>query len=62
MKLEISKEQCMRLASLEGDGEIGAGLPELRYGWNGPRGRRWNGNTEEWESVEIDPPTQPKSP
>lgn len=26
MKLEISKEECMRLAALEGDAEVGAGL------------------------------------
>lgn len=25
MKLEISKEQCLRLAELEGDSEVGAG-------------------------------------
>ena len=29
MKLEISKEQCMRLAELEGDSEIGAGVIDM---------------------------------
>lgn len=29
MKLEISEEQCVRLAELEGDSEIGAGLIDL---------------------------------
>lgn len=27
----------------------------LKYGWNGPRGRRWNGNSQSWEPVESHP-------
>lgn len=35
MKLEISKEQCLRLAHLEGDSEIGAGLLGIaQEGWH----------------------------
>lgn len=37
MKLDISKEQCLRLAEREGDSEVGAGLlardPEICPHW-----------------------------
>jgi hypothetical protein len=43
-------EQCER----EREHVIGPGVDELRFGWNGPRNRRWNGTTQDWEPVESD--------
>jgi DnaJ-class molecular chaperone len=30
------------------------GVEQLKYGWNGPRGRRWNGNSQDWEIIELE--------
>ncbi|WP_316176200.1 hypothetical protein [Bradyrhizobium sp. SZCCHNRI1073] len=27
---------------------------DLKYGWNGPKGRRWNGAHQDWEPVEME--------
>jgi len=27
---------------------------DLKYGWNGPRGHRWNGNTKSFEPIEME--------
>lgn len=32
-------------------------MNELKYGWNGPRGLRWNGNTKDWEPIEMEKST-----